>query len=140
MRFGIVPQPAGSIRVEASRSSQSASARMAAGAMISGAGGDEESDAARLVQSATGAIPGALRPSASKEKDLGVAGAMRRKRRPLDKAEPQNDRVAIRPARDVGRRRRGRGRGQKNENRRFRHGGSRSPRGRRPALHLGDNC
>ena len=103
MRFGMVPQPAGSMRAEASRSSQSPSARMAAGAMISDAGGAEESDAARLVQSATAAIPGALRSLASKEKDLGVAGAMRRKRRALDEAEPQNDRVAIRPARDVGR-------------------------------------
>ena len=38
MRFGIVPQPAGSMRAEASRSSQSPSARMAAGARISDAG------------------------------------------------------------------------------------------------------
>ena len=38
---------------------------------------------------------------ASKEKDLGVAGAMRRERRALNEAEPQDDRVAIRPARDA---------------------------------------
>lgn len=39
---------------------------------------------------------------ASKEKDLGVAGAMRRKRRALGKAEPQYDWVAIPPGRGAG--------------------------------------
>ena len=132
IRFGIVPQPAGSIRAEASRSSQSPSARMAAGATISDAGGAEEREAARLVQSARGAIPGASRPPPAKQKDLGVAGATRGKRRALNEAEPQDDWIAIPPARDTRGGQRGRGSGKKNENRRFGHGWFRNPRGATP--------
>ena len=71
---------------------------------------------------------------------MGVAGAMRRKGRPLNEAEPQNVGVVIRPGRDAHERRRGRGSGKKNENRRFRHGWFAIRMGDAPVLHLGDNC
>ena len=45
-----------------------------------------------------GADVAALR---AEEKDLPIAGPARRQGRPLDEAQPQNDRIAIRPAGDV---------------------------------------
>ncbi len=69
-----------------------------------------------------GGDSGRAAPIAAKQEDLGVADAMRRKRRALGKAEPQDDRVATPPRRAAGRPRRGRGSGKKNKNRRFRHG------------------
>ena len=98
IRFGILPQAAGSIRIEASRSSQSVSARMAAGAMMRGAG-LWASAAVRSRQSGIAAAPG-VEAFCAKEKDLPIASAARRQRRPLDEAQPQNDRIAIRPARE----------------------------------------
>ena len=95
--------------------------------------------AVRSRQSAIAAAPGRRGAFCAEEKDLPIAGAARRQRRPLDKAQPQDDRIAIRPARDVRRPRRGRGSGKKDQNWRFRHV-LRKSRGRRPALHLGDDC
>ena len=144
IRSGIAAQPAGSIRVEASRSSQSVSARMAAGAMISGAVREEGKLAERRLQSEMAATLGQRATFSSKEKDLRIAGAPRRQSRPLDEAEPEDHGVAIMGAARAVASGAASGSGRKNQNWRFGHGGSgihetgslASPR----FLHMSDDC
>ena len=69
IRFGMAAQSAGSICVSASRSSQSVSARIAVGAINSGAGREDAEDGSEALQLENVAIPGVARDSSGpKEK------------------------------------------------------------------------
>ena len=99
IRFGSAAQRAGSTRAAARLSSQPASARIAAGAMISVAG-EAAKVAARPRQFLDARDLGPRAAASPEEEYPPIRGAPRRQGRAADEAQPENDRIAVRPPRE----------------------------------------